>query len=92
VPNIELAHHIYRGKKTYEDLVGDAARHKVGHKRWNRRVRKIVATLARIFNYRVLYLGGGNAKTIDFPLPENVKVVENLAGLLGGVRLWGQPK
>ena len=92
VPNIEMAHHVFKGKKTYEDLVGDHARHKAGRKKWNKRVAKVVATLARIFNYRVLYLGGGNAKEIDFPLPENVKIVENVAGLLGGVRLWAQPR
>jgi len=91
VPNIEMAHHPFRNKKTYEDLVGDRARHKAGHKRWNRRVEKVIAQLAAVFNYRLLYLGGGNAKAIDFPLPENVHVVENLAGLLGGVKLWGQP-
>jgi polyphosphate glucokinase len=92
VPNIEMAHHVFKGKKTYEDLVGDHARHKAGRKKWNRRVEKVVATLARIFNYRVLYLGGGNAKEVDFPLPDNVKIVENVAGLLGGGRLWGQPR
>jgi polyphosphate glucokinase len=91
VPNIEMAHHPFRKEKTYEDLVGDHARRKAGHKRWNKRVKKVIEQLCRIFNYRVLYLGGGNAKAIDFPLPENVRLVENIAGLLGGVRLWQQP-
>ncbi|HSS52749.1 MAG TPA: ROK family protein [Thermoanaerobaculia bacterium] len=91
VPNIEMAHHPFRKGKTYEELVGNAALHKVGRKRWNRRVRKVIAQLARIFNYRILYLGGGNAKEIHFDLPENVKTVENVAGLLGGVKLWQQP-
>jgi len=91
VPNIEMAHHPFRKEKTYEELVGNAALQKVGKKQWNRRVRKVIAQLARIFNYRVLYLGGGNAKEIRFDLPENVRVVENVAGLLGGVKLWQQP-
>ncbi|HTQ81463.1 MAG TPA: ROK family protein, partial [Thermoanaerobaculia bacterium] len=91
VPNIEMAHHPFRKKKTYEDLVGNAALHKVGHKRWNRRVKRVIDQLDRIFNYRILYLGGGNSKNIAFELPGNVKVVENVAGLLGGVRLWQQP-
>jgi polyphosphate glucokinase len=91
VPNIEMAHHPFRKKKTYEELVSNAALHKVGKKRWNRRVRKVIEQLAPIFNYRVLYLGGGNAKEIDFELPSNVKIIENVAGLLGGVKLWQQP-
>jgi polyphosphate glucokinase len=91
VPNIEMAHHPFRKNKTYEELVGNAALQKVGKKRWNRRVKKVIAQLAPIFNYRVLYLGGGNAKEIDFKLPGNVKLVENIAGLLGGVKLWQQP-
>jgi len=91
VPNIEMAHHPFRKKKTYEDLVGNEALHKVGKKRWNRRVKRAIKQLARIFNYRVLYLGGGNSKEIHFELPARVKTVENIAGLLGGVKLWQQP-
>ncbi len=91
VPNIEMAHHPFKKKKTYEDLVGNAALQKMGKKRWNRRVVKVIEQLSRIFNYRTLYLGGGNSKDIHFALPANVKIVENVAGLLGGVRLWQQP-
>ncbi len=91
VPNLEMAHHPFRQKKTYEELVGNAALESVGKKRWNRRVKKVIRQLAPIFNYRVLYLGGGNAKEIDFKLPANVKLIENIAGLLGGVKLWQQP-
>ena len=91
VPNIEMAHHRFGKKKTYEDLVGHAALKKVGRKRWNRRVRKVIEHLEPVFNYRVLYLGGGNSKLIHFALPENVRIIENIAGLIGGVKLWAQP-
>jgi polyphosphate glucokinase len=91
VPNIEMAHHPFRQKKTYEELVGNAALESAGKKRWNRRVKKVIRQLAPIFNYRVLYLGGGNAKEIHFKLPPNVRIIENVAGLLGGVKLWQQP-
>lgn len=90
VPNIELAHHPLEKKKTYEDRVGNAARKKVGNKRWNKRVRSVIATMEPIFNYRRLYVGGGNAKyLVKDGLPDNVTVIENVAGLLGGIRLWG---
>lgn len=90
VPNIEMAHHPFEKGKTYEDRVGNAARKKAGNKRWNRRVRDVIGTLGPIFNYRKLYVGGGNAKHLDRAgLPGNVAIVDNVAGLLGGVRLWG---
>lgn len=90
VPNIELAHHPLRGRKTYEDLVGNAARQSAGRKKWNRRVRQVIATLERVFNYDHLYLGGGNAKHLTGELPPAVSIVSNQDGLLGGVRLWEQ--
>src|ERR1700730_457388 len=36
----------------------------------------------------MLYIGGGNARLIEPPLPANVKTVSNIAGITGGVRLW----
>jgi polyphosphate glucokinase len=36
----------------------------------------------------MLYIGGGNARLIEPPLPANVKTVSNMAGITGGVRLW----
>jgi polyphosphate glucokinase len=89
VPNLELGHHPFRDGKTYEERVSNAERKKIGNARWNRRVRQAVRQLAPIFNYRVLYIGGGNARHLEVDnLPHNVRVVENTAGLLGGIRLW----
>src|SRR5437763_11900730 len=48
VPNVEMAHHPFRNKKTYEERVSNAALHKIGKKRWNRRVRKVIEQLAPI--------------------------------------------
>jgi len=88
VPNIELAHHPFRKGKTYEDYVGVRGLEKVGKKRWNRRVGRVVAQVLPIFNPRRLYLGGGNAKHLDIQLPPEVHLVANIAGLLGGIALW----
>jgi polyphosphate glucokinase len=89
VPNIELAHHPFRKGKTYEDRVCNAARKKLGKRRWNERVRETVAQLAPIFNYRKLFLGGGNARYVDREgLPGDVVLVDNVVGMRGGVRLW----
>ncbi len=89
VPNLELAHHPMKKNQTYEDRVGNAARKKIGNKKWNRRVREVIAQLEPIFNYRRLYIGGGNAKHLDRDgLPESVTIVDNTAGLFGGIKLW----
>lgn len=88
VPNLELAHHPYRNGKTYEEYVGATALKEVGKKKWNKRVQKILAQVEPTFNPRVIYLGGGNAKHLKCELPSNVKLTENIAGLLGGIALW----
>jgi polyphosphate glucokinase len=90
VPNLELGHHPFKKKKTYEDLLGDEALKAKGSDKWNRRLKKAIDLLDYIFNFDVLYLGGGNAKKIDFELPANVRTVANIHGLLGGIRLWEQ--
>ena len=90
VPNLEMAHHVFRQGETYEEQVGNAALEKVGRKRWNRRLRKALQALEHLFNYDAVYLGGGNAKKLSGKLPKNATIVSNLAGLYGGIALWRQ--
>ena len=88
VPNIELSHHPFRDGKTYEQLLGKKALARLGRSRWNRILARAVDQLAHTFNYDSLYLGGGNSANVSFALPRNVKRVQNVSGLLGGVKLW----
>ena len=88
VPNLEIAHHPFRKGDTYEEQLGRAALEKSGKKKWNNRLEKAIANLGRTFNYDFLYIGGGEAKKINFYLPPNVKIVPNITGLLGGIALW----
>jgi len=90
VPNLELAHHPFKGKKTYEDYVGGKALAKVGKKKWNKHVAEVLAQIDPIWNPRRIYVGGGNAKHLRLDLPPHVRVTDNVAGLLGGIRLWDQ--
>jgi polyphosphate glucokinase len=89
VPNLELAHHPFRHGRSYEEYVGARALESVGKKKWNRRVAKVVAQVDPIWNPRRLYLGGGNSKHLTIKLPAHVKITANVAGLLGGIALWG---
>ncbi|MGB3292484.1 MAG: ROK family protein [Phormidesmis sp.] len=88
VPNLEIAHHRFRKGQTYEEQLGREALKKVGTKTWNARLVKAIASLSRVLNYDQLYLGGGEVKQIQVELPENVTVVSNVLGLLGGIALW----
>lgn len=88
VPNLELAHHPFRGGETYEEYIGAKAMKRVGKKKWNRRVAKVIAQVQPIWNPRRLYLGGGNAKHLKLELPPHVTITSNIAGLLGGILLW----
>ena len=88
VPNLEMGHHPFRKKETYEEQLGRAAFDKHGAKKWNLRLEKAIATLDHLFNYDALLIGGGETKKIEFDLPKNAKIVPNVTGLLGGIRLW----
>jgi polyphosphate glucokinase len=88
VPNLELAHHPFRHGHTYEQWVSAAELAKIGKKHWNRHVRQVIDQVDPIWNPRRIYVGGGNAKYITEKLPPHVKVVANVAGLLGGIELW----
>jgi len=93
VPNLELGHHPFRDGKSYEDVVGRAALEKVGKKRWRKHVLAAIAQLDPIFNYRTIYLGGGNARHLKREdLPPNARITSNEAGLLGGIALWHEER
>jgi polyphosphate glucokinase len=87
-PHMEMSQHPIKTGETYDEYVGEKAVETVGHKHWNKRVRKVIALLDTVINYDALYIGGGNARLIDSQLPAKVKTVPNEAGVTGGVRLW----
>jgi polyphosphate glucokinase len=87
-PGLELGHHPWRGKLSYEDCLGKRGFKKYGRARWNELLKLAIAQTLHTFNWDHLYIGGGNAKKIDFKLPPNVTIVPNTEGLFGGVALW----
>ncbi|MEO7120330.1 MAG: ROK family protein [Ginsengibacter sp.] len=90
IPHLELAHHPVSGKKTYDEYIGEAELIRIGEKKWNKRVKKIIEILKVVFNYDRLYISGGNAKIIKFQLDDNIVVANNKDGIKGGSRLWLQ--
>ena len=89
-PHLEISHHPFRKGETYEDQVGVLALEAVGKKRWNKRVQKVIKTLRALTTFDRLYLGGGNAKEINFTLDPDVEIVDNANGIRGGAWLWRQ--
>ncbi|HTA92445.1 MAG TPA: ROK family protein, partial [Polyangiaceae bacterium] len=88
VPNLELGHHPWKKEQTYEDRLSDRELKEIGKKQWSKRVLEMIEQLEPIFNYDMLYLGGGNAEHIKADLPPNVKLFTNVEGMTGGVKIW----
>ena len=86
LPHLELGQHPIRIGKTYDQYIGDAALKKIGRQRWNRRLKRVIATVETFVNYDTLHLGGGNAMRIDFELPPRVKLSDNSGGITGAIR------
>ncbi|MGH7610286.1 MAG: ROK family protein [Candidatus Dormibacteria bacterium] len=86
--HLELAQHPCLKGKTYNEYVGEAARHQTGDRRWNRRVQRVLELVRTLLIFDHLYVGGGNSAHVALELPADVSLVDNSAGLLGGVRLW----
>jgi polyphosphate glucokinase len=87
LPHFEFAHTPFRKSLSYNDWIGDAARKAVGTKKWQKRVLDAVETFRALTFFDHCYLGGGNAVRIE-SVPDDVTVVSNAAGILGGIKLW----
>lgn len=90
LPHLELAHHPVSKKKTYDEYVGEAELIRIGEKKWNKRMKRVIEILKVVFNYDRLYISGGNADIIRFKLDSNIKIAGNKEGIKGGANLWLQ--
>ena len=88
MPHMEFSQFPFRKKKTLDDYVGDAALEKIGEKKWNKRVEKAIDAFRTLLHFDTLYIGGGNARKLSIRLPQDVKIVSNDLGLIGGIGLW----
>lgn len=94
-PHLELSHAPVRLGATYDGWLGEHVRRRIGDGAWSRRVGRALDGLRPVFQWDRLYLGGGNARRIRptalAALGDDVVVVPNSAGLVGGVRAWTLP-
>ena len=91
-PHLELSQAPVRWGMTYDTYVGEPERRRLGDAFWSRRVRGVVDGLRPVFRWDRLYLGGGNSRLIRpeqlARMGDDVVVVPNTAGIVGGVRAW----
>jgi polyphosphate glucokinase len=88
---LELAHLPYRDNRTYEDFVGLRGMKRLGRKKWRKHVAKVVALLKHGLQVDYVMLGGGQTKYLK-RLPPGVRLGTNAHAILGGVRIWDEPK
>jgi hypothetical protein len=90
VDPLELAHLPYRNNRTYEDYVGLRGYKRLGRKKWQKHVEKVVEMLRHGLQADYVMLGGGQTKRLK-GLPSGVRLGTNAHAILGGIRLWSQP-
>ncbi len=88
LPHFEFAHAPFRKGETYNEQLGDPARKTVGSHRWNRRVKKAIGVFRALTFFDHCFVGGGNSGRVSVDLGADVSIVDNSAGILGGIKLW----
>jgi polyphosphate glucokinase len=91
-PHLEWSHAPVRWGLSYDYYIGETERRRLGDAFWSRRVRAVVEALRPVFLWDRLYVGGGNSRRIRpdqlARMGDDVVVVPNTAGIVGGVRAW----
>jgi polyphosphate glucokinase len=89
MPHLEIAHQPFRKGETYNEQLGEATRKVIGEERWNKRVNRAITNLRALMFFDHLYVGGGNSRRLNRDaLDGDVTIVDNTAGILGGIKLW----
>ena len=89
MPHFEFAHHPLGKAGTYNDYLGNAALKQLGLGKWQRRVVKAIATFKALTFYDHLFVGGGNSVRLrSLVIPDDITLVDNSAGIIGGIKLW----
>jgi polyphosphate glucokinase len=84
---MELAHLPYKNGKTYEDYVGLRGLERLGRKKWQQHVCKVVRQLRDALVAEEVVLGGGNVKKLE-QLPPGTRLGTNANAFVGGFRIW----
>ena len=84
---MELGHLPCGGGRSYEDIVGDHGRKRLGNKKWRDRVNDVVENFRKALLPEYIVLGGGNARRLK-KLPPDTNRGDNACAFTGGFRMW----
>ena len=85
---LELGELSYSPRHNFEDMLGRDGRKRLGQKRWEAALDRIVCILRMAFVTDYVIIGGGNARRVEH-LPEGTRLGDNRNATVGGLRLWG---
>lgn len=89
LPHLELSHGPFKKNISFDILLGNAHRKKIGNKKWANLVYEAIPWFDEMLVFDHIYIGGGNAKHLDDEfIGPKAEIVPNSAGITGGVRVW----
>ncbi len=91
VQPMELAHLRFKGKRTYEDVLGLRGLERLGKKKWMAQVFEVGESMMQAMDAEYVVLGGGNVEKIK-TMPSGFRRGSNDNAFKGGVELWHQPR
>jgi predicted NBD/HSP70 family sugar kinase len=86
---MEMGHMPYKHGKTYEDYLGIRGLKRLGRKKWEREVTKVVELMRAALEPEEVVMGGGNAKKLK-KLPPGTRLGNNDNAFRGGFELWNE--
>ena len=86
---LELAHLPYRKNRTYEDYLGLRGYKRMGRKRWQGHVERVVEILKHGLQVDYVMLGGGQTKKLK-GMPPGTRLGDNSHAITGGIRIWDE--
>ena len=94
MPHLEFSHQVFRKGETFNEQLGEPARKQIGDKKLEQAGAKAIACFDALTFFDHLYIGGGNGPgstaTTSARILERITVVDNAAGILGGIKLWDE--
>jgi hypothetical protein len=85
---LELGELSYTQQRTFEGMLGRDGRKRLGQKKWEEALERVVVILRNSFVIDYIVIGGGNARRVE-RLPAGTRLGDNRNAFLGGLRLWG---